>query len=63
MKHWIFDAGNSSILVITADPVDVWSSAVFAVNLGAEDVTICAAGNSWVAASLFAADATPRTSW
>ena len=63
MKHWTLDVGNSSIPVITADPEDVLSGAVFAVDLGAEDVTIGAAGNLWVAVSLFAADATPRTSW
>jgi len=45
MKHWILDVGNSSIPVITADPVDVWSGVVFAINLDAEDVTIGAAGN------------------
>ena len=62
MKHWTLDVGNSSIPVITADP-HVWSGVVFAVDLGAENVIIGAAGNRWVAVSPFAANATPRTSW
>ena len=62
MKHWTLDVGNSSIPVITADP-HVWSGVVFAVDLGAEDVTIGAAGNLRVAVSLFAGNATKRTSW
>ena len=45
MKHWTLGVGNSSIPVITADPVDVWSGVVLAIDLGAEDVTIGAAGN------------------
>ena len=41
----------------------MWSCVVFAVDLVAEDVIIGAARNLWVAVSLFAANATPRTSW
>ena len=48
MKHWTFEAGNGIIPVIIADSVDVWSFAVFAVNLGAEVATIGVAGNPWV---------------